>query len=80
MVQDLWLEGRREEAAAAVPIELGRRTNLLGPPDAVLESLRLHRGAVVGTIEAKVAGSMDERLATLGTLVDLCARLGKEAP
>ena len=32
-VQDLWLAGRREEAAERVPIELGMNTNLLGPPD-----------------------------------------------
>jgi len=49
----------------------------------VLERLRLYRQVGVGTIEAKVGGSMDERLATLGTLVDLCAQLdrpGEESP
>ena len=31
-IQRLWLDGRREEAAARVPIELGLHTNLLGTP------------------------------------------------
>lgn len=76
VVQDLWLEGRREEAAAAVPIEIGRRTNLLGPPAAVRDRLRLYRDVGVGTVQAKLGGSMDERLATLATLVELCADIG----
>ena len=29
-VQQLWLDGRRDQAADAVPLDLGRRTNLLG--------------------------------------------------
>ena len=77
-VQDLWLDGKRDEAAAAVPIELGRRTNLLGPPAVVLERLRLYRRAGVGTIQAKVGGGLDERLANLATLVELCALLDVE--
>src|SRR4029079_10255987 len=31
-VQDLWLAGRRDEPADRVPIDLGFKTNLLGPP------------------------------------------------
>jgi F420-dependent oxidoreductase-like protein len=77
-VQALWLDGRREEAADAVPVELGRRTNLLGPPGTVLDRLRLYRQTGVGTIQAKLGGSMDERLATLATLLELCDRLGAE--
>ncbi|MGH9047900.1 MAG: LLM class flavin-dependent oxidoreductase, partial [Acidimicrobiales bacterium] len=32
-VKELWLAGRRDEAADRVPIILGRRTNLLGTPE-----------------------------------------------
>ena len=74
-VQELWLDGRREEAADAVPVELGRRTNLLGPPEVVFERLRRYRRAGVGSIQAKLAGSLDQRLDTLATLMDVCARL-----
>ena len=33
-VADLWQSGRRDEARAAVPIDLGRLTNLVGTPGA----------------------------------------------
>ena len=71
-VQDMWLEGRREEAADRVPIDFGRRTNLLGPPDVISERLRQYQRAGVTTLQAKLAGSLDERLATLAHLIELC--------
>jgi len=72
-VQELWLAGERERAADRVPLDLGRRTNLLGPPDAVRKRIALYRAAGVTTLQAKLTGSLDERLTTLGTLLDLCA-------
>ena len=74
-VQECWMEGRREAAAELVPVELGRRTNLLGTPKMVLKRLRLLRACGVGTVQAKLVGSRDERMATLGTLLDLCEQL-----
>ena len=38
-IQDLYLDGRKDEAAALVPDELLRLTNLCGPPDFVRERL-----------------------------------------
>jgi F420-dependent oxidoreductase-like protein len=72
-VQELWLAGDREAAADRVPLDLGRRTNLLGPPDVVRARIARYRAAGVTTLEAKLTGSLDERLATLGTLLELCA-------
>jgi F420-dependent oxidoreductase-like protein len=72
-VQNLWLAGEREQAADRVPVELGRRTNLLGPPDLVRERIAAYRAVGVSTFEAKVTGTLDERLSTVATLVDLCA-------
>jgi F420-dependent oxidoreductase-like protein len=72
-VQDLWLAGERERAADRVPLDLGRRTNLLGPPDVVRERIALYRAAGVTTLQAKLTGPLDERLATLATLIELCA-------
>src|ERR1700722_1917177 len=48
-VQRLWLDGKRDEAGARVPRDLGFRTNLLGPPALIRERLRLYRGAGVTT-------------------------------
>jgi F420-dependent oxidoreductase-like protein len=75
LVQKAWLEGRREVAAELVPVDLGRRTNLLGTPAMVLERLQMLRSCGVGTVQAKLAGSGDERLATLAMLLDLCKQL-----
>ena len=77
-VQELWLAGRRQEAAERVPLDLGRLTNLLGDPAAIRRRLELYRSAGVTTVQAKLAGALDERLATLGTLIELCAGLGEQ--
>ncbi|MGH9059355.1 MAG: LLM class flavin-dependent oxidoreductase, partial [Acidimicrobiales bacterium] len=77
-VQDLWLAGKREEAADRVPVDLGRRTNLLGTPEMVRERLKLYRAVGIGTIQAKLSGSMDRQLATLATLIDVCAQVDGE--
>ncbi len=72
-VQELWLAGERDRAADRVPVDLGRRTNLLGPPEVVGERITAYRAAGVTTLQAKLTGSLDERLTTLGTLLELCA-------
>ncbi len=77
-VQRLWLDGKREEAAERVPIELGRRTNLLGTPAMIADRLRAYRDAGVTTLRVGMPGSMDERLSALATLVDLCAEMDEE--
>jgi len=71
-VQRLWLAGDREAAAAAVPIEIGLRTNLIGPPDEIRRRLREYQAAGVTTLRVQLAGDTDdERLEILGQLIDL---------
>jgi F420-dependent oxidoreductase-like protein len=72
-VQDLWLAGKREEAAERVPIELGLKTNLLGPPSAIRDRLRTYRDVGITTVQAKLSGTGTERLDTLAQLIDLAA-------
>jgi alkanesulfonate monooxygenase SsuD/methylene tetrahydromethanopterin reductase-like flavin-dependent oxidoreductase (luciferase family) len=74
-VQDLWLAGKREEASARVPVEIGFKTNLLGPADVVRERLRLYRDAGITTLQAKLDGEVPGRLDTLAQLVDLVNEL-----
>jgi F420-dependent oxidoreductase-like protein len=71
-VQELWLDGRREEAGERVPVELGRRTNLLGPVDVLRARVAEYRAVGVTTLQAKLSGTLDERLATLATLIEIC--------
>jgi F420-dependent oxidoreductase-like protein len=77
-VQRLWLSGRRDEAAARVPAEIGRATNLLGTPAMVAERLRLYRDAGVTTLQAKLGGDHAARLDTLAQLVDLVRQVSAE--
>ncbi len=77
-VQELWLSGRRQEAADRVPTELGFKTNLLGPPETVSERLRLYRQAGITTLQAKLAGDVIHRLDTLAQLIDLVDEVNRE--
>ena len=49
-IQDLYLEGKKEEAAAAVPAELIDTVTLVGPRDKVRDRLEVYRDAGVGTL------------------------------
>jgi F420-dependent oxidoreductase-like protein len=73
-VQDLWLTGRREEAAARVPLDLGRRTNLLGSEEQVADRVARYAAVGVSTLQAKLAGGVEQRLRTLATLLAICER------
>ena len=62
-VQDLYLDGRKEEAAAALPAELIDAVTLCGPEDRVRERLRTLDAAGVGTLViTPMAWSFQERL------------------
>ncbi|MFV0306833.1 MAG: LLM class flavin-dependent oxidoreductase [Desertimonas sp.] len=69
-VQELWLAGKRDEAAARVPIELGLHTNLLGPPATIRARLAVYRDVGITAVQAKLAGTATERLDTLAALID----------
>jgi alkanesulfonate monooxygenase SsuD/methylene tetrahydromethanopterin reductase-like flavin-dependent oxidoreductase (luciferase family) len=49
-IQDLYLDGRKDEAAAAVPAELIDTVTLVGPRDKVRDRLEVYRTAGVGTL------------------------------
>src|ERR687885_326503 len=73
-VQDLYLDGKRDEAAAAVPDELVDTVTLCGPADRVRERLAVYRDAGVGTLGVTpVAGTKDERIEQLRLVAELCA-------
>ena len=75
-VQRLWLDDRREEAAAHVPDELVLKTNLLGTEAMVRKRLETYRQAGITTLRVEPAGeSLDARLATLEHLLELVRAL-----
>ena len=51
-IQELYLDGKKDEAAAAIPPELIDTVSLVGPADRVRERLAVYRDAGVGTLIA----------------------------
>jgi F420-dependent oxidoreductase-like protein len=71
-VQDLYLAGKKEEAAAALPTELIDLVALVGPRDRVRERLRAYADAGVGTLGVSpMAWTRDERIAQLRAVAEL---------
>jgi F420-dependent oxidoreductase-like protein len=73
-IQNLYLEGKREEAMAAIPDELIDSVSLCGPPDVVRERLAIYRDAGVGTLGVTpIAFTAPERLEQLRLVAELAA-------
>lgn len=73
-VQDLYLDGKREEACAALPDALIDLVTLCGPADVVRERLQVFRDAGVGTlIVSPMAWTAQERLRQLQLVAELAA-------
>ncbi|GAB3280349.1 LLM class F420-dependent oxidoreductase [Parasphingorhabdus pacifica] len=61
-IQDLYLEGKKEEAAAAVPEDLLVKTSLIGPEGHVKERLAAMKESGVSTLNiTPLAGTTEER-------------------
>jgi F420-dependent oxidoreductase-like protein len=73
-VQDLYLEGKKDEAMAALPGELLDKVSLCGPPDVVRERLAVFRDAGVGTLMVSpMSVSFGDRLEQLRLVAELAA-------
>jgi F420-dependent oxidoreductase-like protein len=71
-VQDLYLDGRKDEAAAALPGELIDQVSLCGPRDRIKERLQLYREAGVGTLMiTPMAWTAEERSGMMRAVADL---------
>lgn len=64
LIQELYLTGRKEEAAAALPDEFVRQATLIGPPGRVRERIAAHREA--GVTHLHVLPVADDVPALLG--------------
>ena len=79
-VQRLWFAGDRDAAAKRVPAEIGRRTNLIGPPNEIRSRLREYRDCGVTTLRIGPSGdTLDERVANLGQIAELVADVNNES-
>jgi F420-dependent oxidoreductase-like protein len=65
-IQDAYLAGRKDEAAALVPAELVEKTSLIGPEGYVAERLAAYREAGVTTLNVMpLAPTLPERVALI---------------
>ncbi len=71
-VQNLWIQGKKEEAIREVPEEMILKTNLIGTEAMVRERLRAYRDAGVNTLRLSTGGNnWKERTDSLAEAVDL---------
>jgi F420-dependent oxidoreductase-like protein len=75
-IQDLYLEGKKDAAAAAVPAEMIEAMSLIGPRGHVAERLAAFAAAGVTTLNVTpLGGSTAERVAQVAAVVELAATL-----
>jgi F420-dependent oxidoreductase-like protein len=78
-VQSLWVQGRHEDAVAAVPTEMVLATTMIGTESMVRDRMRAWRDAGITTLRLYPAGStLEERLDTLGRALDLLHDLDRD--
>jgi F420-dependent oxidoreductase-like protein len=75
-IQELYLAGRKDEAAAAVPEEMLRTMSLIGPRSHVAERLAAFAESGVTTLNVTpLAGTPAERVGLVGMVKELAAAL-----
>ena len=73
-IQDLYLDGKKDEAMAAIPDELIDMVALCGPADVVRDRIAGYRDAGVGTLGVSpIAFTREERIEQLRLLAELAA-------
>ena len=78
-MQQLWLAGKREQAAEKVPDEMVTRTSLLGTEEMVKERMRAYKKAGISTLRLDPeGGSVQQRLTNLGRAMDLLNAVNQE--
>ncbi len=76
-VQDLYLDRRPREAAAAVPQDFIDATSLIGPVDRIADRLRAYADAGVTTLSiTPFVGDLERGFATLRAVADAAERAG----
>jgi F420-dependent oxidoreductase-like protein len=73
-IQDLYLDGKKAEAGAAIPDELIDLVSLCGPRDVVRDRIAAFREAGVGTLMiTPMAFTVEDRIAQLQAVAELAA-------
>ncbi|GAA3345790.1 LLM class F420-dependent oxidoreductase [Amorphoplanes nipponensis] len=70
-VQDLYLDRKPREAAAAIPQDFITRTSMVGPKERITERIREYAAAGVGTLSiSPYVGDLESGIATLRTVAE----------
>jgi F420-dependent oxidoreductase-like protein len=67
-IQDLYLEGRKEEAAAAIPADYLAKASLVGPEGFVKDRLAAYAEAGVTYLQCGLFGTTEQKVRTVETL------------
>ena len=79
-IQDLWMEGKRDEATALVPEHMVTRIDMIGTEPMIRERIRRFRDAGVTSLRVGPAGkTLDDKLETLARTIKLVDEVSKEA-
>ena len=78
-VQQLWKEGRREEAREEVPVELALKSNLIGTNNMVKDRIRLYKDLGITSLKVDLPGeTMSDKLSALAELMQLVKSVDSE--
>ena len=78
-VQQLWKEGRREEAREEVPVELSLKSNLIGTNNMVKDRIRLYKDLGITSLKVDLPGeTMSDKLSALAELMELVKSVDSE--
>jgi F420-dependent oxidoreductase-like protein len=67
-IQDLYLDGKKEEAAAAIPRDYLNKASLIGPEGYVRERVAAYKEAGVTYLQAGLFGTLEQKVATVEKL------------
>ncbi len=67
-IQDLYLDGKKAEAAAAVPLDYLQAAALVGPEGYVREKIGAYRDAGVTHLSLGLTGTLEQKVATVETM------------
>ncbi len=67
-IQDLYLEGKKAEAAAAIPADYLSAASLVGPVGHIKERLAAYKEAGVTHLQMGLHGTLEQRLSTVETM------------
>lgn len=78
-VQSLWVQGKRDQAVAAVPDELALQTSILGTREMVKERLRQYQDSGINILQLQIMGrGPDAKLEIIDTVHQLIAENSEE--